>query len=188
MLRTSRATAMTVSRFTSKRRAAQLLHKARLTSDVALMPQASSGPTDSESLLLDLQRQSLLSSDSLGALRRLSGYQRPAETFPLVRRAAVLVALFGGRSGDLHCLLSTRAANMRTYVSSPARTRLVAHLCTRRAMLHCREDVWMRAMKPWKLPLGERHSKRLAYLLIRLQCDSTLLSSDHGSCSKAKAA
>lgn len=68
-----------------------------------------------------------LSSRSLLALRNLARYGRRKarkdgseygwNEWPTSRRAAVMVALFGGRSGELNVLLSTRAMNLRTNVS-----------------------------------------------------------------------
>ncbi|GJN91155.1 hypothetical protein Rhopal_004173-T1 [Rhodotorula paludigena] len=53
-----------------------------------------------------------LSSRSLDALARLARYKPPPDPC----RAAVLVCLFGSRSGDnLNVLLSTRSATLRTY-------------------------------------------------------------------------
>ncbi|KAF8523974.1 NUDIX hydrolase domain-like protein [Hysterangium stoloniferum] len=58
-----------------------------------------------------------LKAESLACLRNLSKYQRPKPPgrFPRSRRAAVLVALFIGREGDLYVLLSQRAEKLRSY-------------------------------------------------------------------------
>ncbi|GAA5881146.1 hypothetical protein JCM8547_005261 [Rhodosporidiobolus lusitaniae] len=59
-----------------------------------------------------------LSAESLAALRRLARYKPPEDPHPYpAGRSAVLVALFGSRSGrNLNVLLSTRSAGLRTYV------------------------------------------------------------------------
>lgn len=77
-----------------------------------------------------------LSDESLAALRRLARYRPPPDPCEFTRskrlgtqltwraadpfpegRAAVMVALFGSRSGEqLNVLLSTRSAELRTYV------------------------------------------------------------------------
>ncbi|KAG5637811.1 hypothetical protein H0H81_003143 [Sphagnurus paluster] len=58
-----------------------------------------------------------LTEKSKQCLRNLSAYRRPKYDiqFPRARSAAVLVALFVGRMGDLYVLLSRRSANLRTY-------------------------------------------------------------------------
>jgi len=58
-----------------------------------------------------------LSKESKQCLKSLSTYKTPPLklTFPRSRCAAVLVALFVGRQGDLYVLLSRRSASMRTY-------------------------------------------------------------------------
>ncbi|GAA5971141.1 hypothetical protein JCM11641_004159 [Rhodosporidiobolus odoratus] len=58
-----------------------------------------------------------LSTHSLSALRRLARYKPPEDPYELpAGRSAVLVALFGSRSGqNLNMLLSTRSAHLRTY-------------------------------------------------------------------------
>ena len=68
-----------------------------------------------------------LSARSLLALRNLARYGRRKarrdgtghgwSEWPDTRRAAVMVALFGGKSGELNVLLSTRALNLRHNVS-----------------------------------------------------------------------
>ncbi|ETW83764.1 hypothetical protein HETIRDRAFT_314160, partial [Heterobasidion irregulare TC 32-1] len=45
---------------------------------------------------------------------------RPVLPYPRSRRAAVLIALFVGRMGDLYVLLSRRAATLRTYAGDTA--------------------------------------------------------------------
>ncbi|KAF8967487.1 NUDIX hydrolase domain-like protein [Flammula alnicola] len=58
-----------------------------------------------------------LSQESKQCLRNLAAYRRPKHklAFPRTKRAAVLVALFVGRQGDLYVLLSRRSATLRTY-------------------------------------------------------------------------
>ncbi|GAA6003044.1 hypothetical protein JCM10207_001960 [Rhodosporidiobolus poonsookiae] len=58
-----------------------------------------------------------LSPHSLAALTRLARYKPPDDPYPFpAGRSAVLVALFGSRSGrNLNVLLSTRSASLRTY-------------------------------------------------------------------------
>ncbi|KAK4051402.1 8-oxo-dGTP diphosphatase [Microbotryomycetes sp. JL201] len=62
-----------------------------------------------------------LSDDSLAALRRLARYRPPPDPWPRENRAAVLVALFGSRTGkNLNVLLSTRALTLRTFPGNVA--------------------------------------------------------------------
>ncbi|KAM0789219.1 hypothetical protein ACM66B_000063 [Microbotryomycetes sp. NB124-2] len=62
-----------------------------------------------------------LSDDSLAALRRLARYKPPPDPWPRDNRAAVLVALFGSRTGkNLNVLLSTRALTLRTFPGNVA--------------------------------------------------------------------
>ncbi|BGP40805.1 8-oxo-dGTP diphosphatase [Rhodotorula kratochvilovae] len=58
-----------------------------------------------------------LSPKSLDALNNLARFKPPPDTYPFPEgRAAVLVCLFGSRSGDnLNVLLSTRSETLRTY-------------------------------------------------------------------------
>ncbi|TNY21024.1 NUDIX hydrolase domain-like protein [Rhodotorula diobovata] len=58
-----------------------------------------------------------LSDKSLAAINRLARYKPPPDPYPFPEgRAAVLVCLFGSRSGDnLNVLLSTRSETLRTY-------------------------------------------------------------------------
>ncbi|TFK33195.1 NUDIX hydrolase domain-like protein [Crucibulum laeve] len=58
-----------------------------------------------------------LSQESKRCLRNLAVYrpQKPKLILPRSKCAAVLVALFVGRQGDLYVLLSRRSANLRTY-------------------------------------------------------------------------
>lgn len=57
-----------------------------------------------------------LSSKSLSALNRLARYKAPPDPYPLGGRAAVMVALFGSRTGNnLNVLLSTRSETLRTF-------------------------------------------------------------------------
>ncbi|KAJ7446342.1 NUDIX hydrolase domain-like protein [Mycena latifolia] len=58
-----------------------------------------------------------LSPESKRCLRNLAAYhpQKQELPYPRSRCAAVLVALFVGRQGDLYVLLSRRAASLRTY-------------------------------------------------------------------------
>ncbi|KAJ7599091.1 NUDIX hydrolase domain-like protein [Mycena floridula] len=57
------------------------------------------------------------SKESARCLKTLASYRsaKPKLKFPRARCAAVLVALFVGRQGDLYVLLSRRSANLRTY-------------------------------------------------------------------------
>ncbi|KXN88980.1 Nudix hydrolase 15, mitochondrial [Leucoagaricus sp. SymC.cos] len=68
-------------------------------------------------LLDSTSRIKQLSSESRQCLYRLASYRPPklAVQVPRSRRAAVLVALFVGRNGDLYVLLSRRSATLRTY-------------------------------------------------------------------------
>lgn len=63
-----------------------------------------------------------LKRESKNALRNLASLRisRPVLPYPRSRRAAVLVALFVGRMGDLYVLLSRRAATLRTYAGDTA--------------------------------------------------------------------
>ncbi|KAJ7193667.1 NUDIX hydrolase domain-like protein [Mycena pura] len=58
-----------------------------------------------------------LTSESKRSLRNLAAYRAPPLPFPLPRSrsAAVLVALFVGRRGDLYVLLNRRSATLRSY-------------------------------------------------------------------------
>ncbi|KAK0242863.1 NUDIX hydrolase domain-like protein [Armillaria nabsnona] len=58
-----------------------------------------------------------LSKESRQCIRTLASYRlpKPRLKFPRSKCAAVLVALFAGRSGELHVLLSRRAATLRTF-------------------------------------------------------------------------
>ncbi|TFK47004.1 hypothetical protein OE88DRAFT_1714761 [Heliocybe sulcata] len=58
-----------------------------------------------------------LKEESKACLKRLASYRSkpPKLTFPRSRCAAVLVALFVGRMGDLYVLLSRRSATLRSY-------------------------------------------------------------------------
>ncbi|KAF8165916.1 NUDIX hydrolase domain-like protein [Crassisporium funariophilum] len=58
-----------------------------------------------------------LSQESKQCLRNLAAYRPPKlkMKYPRSRCAAVLVALFVGRQGDLYVLLSRRSASLRTY-------------------------------------------------------------------------
>ncbi|TFK23534.1 hypothetical protein FA15DRAFT_593961 [Coprinopsis marcescibilis] len=59
----------------------------------------------------------VLTEQSKQCLKRLSAYRAPKQrmAYPRSRLAAVLVALFVGRKGDLYVLLSRRSASLRTY-------------------------------------------------------------------------
>ncbi|KAJ7109089.1 NUDIX hydrolase domain-like protein [Mycena crocata] len=59
----------------------------------------------------------LLSAESKRCLRNLAVYrpQKPQIPYPRSRSAAVLVALFVGRMGDLYVLLSRRSSTLRSY-------------------------------------------------------------------------
>ncbi|GAA6043602.1 hypothetical protein JCM8097_008282 [Rhodosporidiobolus ruineniae] len=63
-----------------------------------------------------------LSADSLAALDRLARYKPPPDPYPFpAGRSAVLVALFGSRTGrNLNVLLSTRSPSLRTYARTVA--------------------------------------------------------------------
>ncbi|GAA5924017.1 hypothetical protein JCM3775_005574 [Rhodotorula graminis] len=58
-----------------------------------------------------------LSAKSVDAINRLARYKPPPDPYPFPEgRAAVLVCLFGSRSGDnLNVILSTRSETLRTY-------------------------------------------------------------------------
>lgn len=58
-----------------------------------------------------------LSKQSKQCLQNLAAYRAPKSRLPYPRSrcAAVLVALFVGRMGDLYVLLNRRSANLRTY-------------------------------------------------------------------------
>ncbi|KAH8926721.1 hypothetical protein BT69DRAFT_1258997 [Atractiella rhizophila] len=56
-----------------------------------------------------------LTETSLLALNNLVEYTPREDTFPMERRAAVMVALFPGRHGDLYVLLNTRALTLRSH-------------------------------------------------------------------------
>ncbi|BGP16882.1 8-oxo-dGTP diphosphatase [Rhodosporidiobolus nylandii] len=75
-----------------------------------------------------------LSDDALAALNRLARYKPPPDPYPFpAGRSAVLVALFGSRTGrNLNVLLSTRSAMLRTYL----------FLTDWTAQLRCREGRW----------------------------------------------
>ncbi|EGG08067.1 uncharacterized protein MELLADRAFT_105357 [Melampsora larici-populina 98AG31] len=61
-----------------------------------------------------------LSNNSIAALQRLVNYQTPPDTFPMKRRAAVMVGLFASRNGHLNVLLTKRSPTMRTYAGQTA--------------------------------------------------------------------
>ncbi|KAJ7264282.1 NUDIX hydrolase domain-like protein [Mycena rebaudengoi] len=58
-----------------------------------------------------------LNKESRRCLKNLTGYRAPKQKFvyPRSRSAAVLVALFVGRMGDLYVLLSRRSSTLRSY-------------------------------------------------------------------------
>jgi len=62
---------------------------------------------------------SVLTPESRRCLQDLAAYKPPprdpALVYPLSRSAAVLVALFVGRSGDIYVMLSRRAETLRTF-------------------------------------------------------------------------
>jgi len=66
-----------------------------------------------------LASSTVLTEDTRKCLQRLAAYKPLSHgqdvTCPLSRSAAVLVALFVGRSGDLYVLLSRRAETLRTF-------------------------------------------------------------------------
>ncbi|THH18597.1 hypothetical protein EW146_g2420 [Bondarzewia mesenterica] len=76
-------------------------------------------PLKRESKMSKLRSHRALS-DS--AIRNLASYRAPrlALPFPRSHSAAVLVALFIGRMGDLYVLLSRRATMLRTYAGDTA--------------------------------------------------------------------
>ncbi|KAI0043466.1 hypothetical protein FA95DRAFT_1563263 [Auriscalpium vulgare] len=62
-----------------------------------------------------------LKRESIRALRNLAAHRTPrVPPWPRAQSAAVLVALFVGRHGDLYVLLSRRAATLRTYAGDTA--------------------------------------------------------------------
>ncbi|KAK0563910.1 8-oxo-dGTP diphosphatase [Tilletia horrida] len=65
-----------------------------------------------------------LTDESLAALRNLARHKPAPEpcpnAVPAFRRAAVLLALFGGRHGDLYVVLSKRAAQLRSHSGDTA--------------------------------------------------------------------
>jgi len=64
----------------------------------------------------------VLKQESRRCIRALANYtsRRQKVKYPRERRAAVLVALFVGRKGDLYVLLSRRASTLRTYAGDTA--------------------------------------------------------------------
>ncbi|KAF9449059.1 hypothetical protein P691DRAFT_728642 [Macrolepiota fuliginosa MF-IS2] len=81
------------------------------------IPLGSTKPRGNKLLVDPSSRIAQLTPESRQCLYRLASYrpQKPTVTVPRSRRAAVLVALFIGRSGDLYVLLSRRSASLRTY-------------------------------------------------------------------------
>ncbi|KZP09940.1 hypothetical protein FIBSPDRAFT_759195 [Athelia psychrophila] len=67
-------------------------------------------------------RPDALKAESKRCLRNLANYTTPHIRLPLppARQAAVLVALFVGRHGDLYVLLNRRASTLRTYAGDTA--------------------------------------------------------------------
>ncbi|KAI0371495.1 hypothetical protein BV20DRAFT_941868 [Pilatotrama ljubarskyi] len=63
-----------------------------------------------------------LTPESRRCIQRLAAYRPPKLSlrYPKSRSAAVLVALFVGRMGDLYVLLSRRASSLRTYAGDTA--------------------------------------------------------------------
>ena len=72
-------------------------------SDLSTVPQVVTGDavTDDASANEPALQLAPLTALSLRALNRLATYKAPRDRWPQVRRAAVLVALFAGRHGDL---------------------------------------------------------------------------------------
>ena len=71
-------------------------------SDLSTVPQAlSDAVTEDASANEPALQLGPLTALSLRALNRLAQYKAPRDRWPQVRRAAVLVALFAGRHGDL---------------------------------------------------------------------------------------
>ena len=72
-------------------------------SDLSTVPQVLSGDAITEDASANEPALQLgpLTALSLRALNRLAQYKAPRDRWPQVRRAAVLVALFAGRHGDL---------------------------------------------------------------------------------------
>ncbi|KAJ7084517.1 hypothetical protein B0H15DRAFT_989130 [Mycena belliarum] len=63
-----------------------------------------------------------LTAESRRCIRNLAAHRaaRPAFPHPRARSAAVLVALFAGRGGDLYVLLNRRSAGLRSYAGDTA--------------------------------------------------------------------
>ncbi|EIW61421.1 uncharacterized protein TRAVEDRAFT_162575 [Trametes versicolor FP-101664 SS1] len=63
-----------------------------------------------------------LTPESIRCIQTLAAYRSPKSPlrYPKSRSAAVLVALFAGRMGDLYVLLSRRASSLRTYAGDTA--------------------------------------------------------------------
>ncbi|KAJ3574685.1 hypothetical protein NP233_g1586 [Leucocoprinus birnbaumii] len=80
-------------------------------------PLASSTSRRKRFLFESTGRIKQLTPESKQCLYRLASYRPPklGVQIPRSRRAAVLVALFVGRNGDLYVLLSRRSATLRTY-------------------------------------------------------------------------
>ncbi|KAI0751196.1 NUDIX hydrolase domain-like protein [Daedaleopsis nitida] len=72
----------------------------------------------------DLNRAAIpqLTTESRRCIQNLAAYRPPKSSlrFPKSRSAAVLVAVFIGRMGDLYVLLSRRASSLRTYAGDTA--------------------------------------------------------------------
>lgn len=116
---------------------------AALVEELTSVPQGSSGATaavqadqSQEAAVLDLDP---LTARSLAALRSLIRYGKRHPRYnatladwPNNRRAAVMVALFGGRSGELNVVLSTRSPAMRVNVGGlPCEELKIRSHCTR---------------------------------------------------------
>lgn len=127
-----------------------------------------------------------LSPRSLYALRNLARYGRRQRSVPLgsknedvpweryypdwpkERRAGVMVALFGGKTGELNVGLSTRALDLRVNVCLVPHhkvfhlklTELVLLIFNSPAKSHCPVARWRREICLWNIQLAVRHTKR----------------------------
>lgn len=92
------------------------LSKLELASE-ASSPFAPSKSRRKQFLAESTSRIKQLTPESRQCIYRLASYRPPKLSLPIPRsrRAAVLVAVFAGRSGDLYVLLSRRSATLRTY-------------------------------------------------------------------------
>ncbi|ESK91863.1 hypothetical protein Moror_10475 [Moniliophthora roreri MCA 2997] len=74
-------------------------------------------PKEADSSAIEKGNLGVLTKESRQCLRTLASYHAPKSQIPMPRSrcAAVLVALFVGRRGDLYVLLSRRSSTLRTY-------------------------------------------------------------------------